>query len=132
MSPRARRAASTGLDQSSGFVAFEQVEKQPQTAALLVGEALVPLERGFRFRPRPRQKAAVDLESGETKAGRAGLPRAEHIALAAQPQILLGDAEAVLGLAQDLDPRPRRFAERSLVEQKAGRAPAPRPTRPRN
>ena len=47
---------------------------------------------------------------------------AEHLALAAQPQVLLGDAEAVLGLAQDLEPRPRRFAERALVEQQAGRA----------
>ena len=64
----------------------------------------------------------MDLEAGEAEAGRARLARAEHVALAAQAQILLGDAEAVLGLAQDFDPRWRRLAERPLVEQQAARA----------
>ena len=64
----------------------------------------------------------MDFQPGEAKSRRAGLADAEHLALAAQSQILLGDAEAVLGLAQDLEPRPRRFAERALVEQQAGRA----------
>ena len=59
---------------------------------------------------------------GDVEAGHAALPRAEHVAFAAQLQILLGDAEAVVGLAQDRKPRLRRFAERRLVEQEAGRA----------
>ena len=45
----------------------------------------------------------------------------EHLAGAAQPQILLGDAEPVLGLAQDREPPPRHLAERRLVQQQAGR-----------
>ena len=45
------------------------------------------------------------LEAGEAEAGQAGLAGAEHLALAAQAQILLGDAEAVLGLAHHLEAR---------------------------
>ena len=55
------------------------------------------------------------------KRGEAGLAGAEHLALAAQAQILLGDAEAVLGLAHHLEARLRRRPERPLVEQEAGR-----------
>ena len=36
-------------------------------------------------------------------------------------QVFLGDAEAVLGVAQDREPRLGGFAERRLVEQQAGR-----------
>ena len=50
---------------------------------------------------------------------RAGLPGAQHLALAAQAQILLGDAEAVFRLAQDLDAGVGDVAERGLVEQQA-------------
>ena len=42
----------------------------------------------------------MDFEPGEAKPGRAGLPGAEHVTLAAQLEVLLGDTEAVLGLAQ--------------------------------
>ena len=64
----------------------------------------------------------MHLDAGDAEAGHAALPRAEHVAFAAQSQILLGDAEAVIGLAQDRKPRFRRLAERRLVEQEAGRA----------
>ena len=37
---------------------------------------------------------------GQTIAGLAGLPRAESLAAAAQAEILVGDEEAVLGVAQ--------------------------------
>ena len=65
----------------------------------------------------------MNLELREAEAGRARLAGAEHVALAAQAKVLLGDAEAVLGRAQDLDPRLRRLAERPLVEQEAARPP---------
>ena len=65
----------------------------------------------------------MHLEPRDAEAGHAALARAEHVAFAAQPQILLGDAEAVLGLAQDREPRLGGFAERRLVEQQAGRMP---------
>src|SRR5208282_2603814 len=66
------------------------------------------LERRLRLLARPRQQAAVDFEPGETEAGRAGLAGAEHVAFAAQAQILLGDAEAILRRPQRLAPRPTR------------------------
>ena len=44
---------------------------------------------------RLREQLAVELRPGEAKARHAALARAEHVAFAAQPQVLLGDAEAV-------------------------------------
>ena len=60
-------------------------------------------------------------EIGKTQHRQPALARAEHLAGAAQPQILLGNAEAVLGLAQDRQALPRHLAERRLVQQNAGR-----------
>ena len=69
----------------------------------------------------------MHLDARDPEAGHAGLAGAEHVAFAAQAQILLGDAEAVLGLAHDLDARLGGLAERRAVEQQAGRALAPAP-----
>ena len=60
---------------------------------------------------------------GDAEAGRARLARAEHLAAAAQPQVLLGDAEAVLGLAHDAEAVAGDGAERRLVEEEADRRP---------
>ena len=49
------------------------------------------------------------------------MPCAEHLAGAAQSQILLGDAKAVFGLAQDREALPRYLTERRLIQQNAGR-----------
>ena len=64
----------------------------------------------------------MHLDARDAEARHAALPRAEHVAFAAQAQILLGDAEAVLGLAHDLEARLGGLAERRPVEQQAGRA----------
>src|SRR5579862_4908996 len=45
----------------------------------------------------------------------------EHLAAAAQPQILLRDAEPIVSLAQDRDALARHGAEWTLVEQQTGR-----------
>ncbi len=47
-------------------------------------------------------------EVREAQGGEAALSDAEHLAGAAQPQVLLGDAKAVVGRAQDLETRARR------------------------
>src|SRR5205807_1164020 len=60
-------------------------------------------------------------EIGEAEDRETALPRAEHLAAAAQPQILLGDAEPVLGLAQDLETLAGDLAERLLIEEETGR-----------
>src|SRR5437879_4169532 len=64
---------------------------------------------------------AVYRYASDSEARHTGLARAEHIAFAAQLQVLLGDAEAVLGLAHDGEPRLRGLTERRLVDQQAGR-----------
>ena len=61
------------------------------------------------------------------KQRQARLARAQHFARAAQAQVLLGDAEAVLGFAHDREPRLGRLAERLLIEQQAGRLAAAAP-----
>src|SRR6516225_10115968 len=65
---------------------------------------------------------AMDRWIYEMEFGQPALARAEELARTAQLQILLGDAESILGFPKDLQPRPRRLAERGLIEQKAGRA----------
>jgi len=45
----------------------------------------------------------MNLNSRDPEARHSRLPHPKHVAFAAQPQILLGDAKTVLGLAQDLD-----------------------------
>ena len=64
-------------------------------------------------------------EIGEPEQRQARLARAQHLAGTAQPQILLGDAKAVLGLAHDGEPRLGGLAERRLVEEEAGRLRRP-------
>src|SRR5664279_1565662 len=73
---------------------------------------------------------AVRLDARDAETWQAALARAEQVAFAAQLQILLGDAEAVFGFAQDREPRLGGFAERRLVEQQAGRVPGPAPDTP--
>ena len=113
-------------------VAAEQVEQgaQGRAALRLAGRdrARSPAAR----RPAP-PAAARHGPRGRPAACRAGRSAAsQKLAGAAQAQILLGDAKAVLGLAHDGEPRLGRLAERLGVEQKAGRLGGPRPTRPRS
>src|SRR3954451_15050099 len=70
---------------------------------------------------RNRDQPLVPSEIGETQLRQSALLRTEYLAAAAQPQILLGDAEPVLGLAQDREPPPSDVAERRLIQQEAGR-----------
>ena len=69
----------------------------------------------------------VMLGMGDAEAGHARLARAEDLAAAAQPQVLLGDAEAVLGLAHDAEAVAGDGAERRLVEEEADRRPVAPP-----
>ena len=113
---------STRAQQSDRLVAREHIEKLPQRRATRGGEAWIAAEHEHGILPRRLEKHAVHLDAGDVEAGHAALPRAEHVAFATQFQILLGDAEAIIGLAQDRKPRLGRFAERRLVEEEAGRA----------
>jgi hypothetical protein len=59
------------------------------------------------------------LGAGEAELRFAGLARAENLAGAAQAKVLLGDAEAVIGLAHQSEPRARRLAQDIAAQQQA-------------
>jgi hypothetical protein len=65
---------------------------------------------------RERDHRFVRGEVGKAQGRQPTLPGAEHLAGAAQPQILLGDAEAVLGVSRRIDSRCR-----AMSQQDAGR-----------
>ena len=69
---------------------------------------------------RRSEQLTMHLQLRDAKARHAALPRAEQIAFAAQPQVFLSDAEAVLAVAQDREACFGGFAERRFVEQQAG------------
>ena len=64
----------------------------------------------------------MKFDAGDVETRHAALPRAEHVAFAAQLQIFLGDAETVFGLAHDGETCFRRNTERRAVEQETARA----------
>src|SRR6266568_9607860 len=70
---------------------------------------------------RGADQLAVALDAGDPEARHTGLPRAENVTFAAQPEIFFGDAKAVFGLAHDVEPGLCGFAQRSPVEEEAGR-----------
>src|ERR1700732_2676778 len=92
---------SAGAQQPDRFVARKQIEQRAQRLAARRFKLRIAREpqRGIVARRRP--KLGVKLDAGDAEAGHAALPGAEDVAFAAQAQILLGDAEAVVGLAQD-------------------------------
>src|SRR5437868_4586554 len=92
-----------------------------QRLTALRGEGRIAREDELRVLAGGLQQGAVHLDTSNLEARHAGLARAQHIALAAQAQILLGDAEAVFALAQNLDARLGGLAERRAIEQQAGR-----------
>src|SRR5712691_12163255 len=116
-----RAAASARPNEADRLVALEQIEQVAQRLPARRGERRIAREdeRGVVAR-RPDQ-LAVHLDARELEPGQAGLAGAEHVAFAAQPEVFLGDAEPVLALAHDGEPRLGGVAERRLVEQQAGR-----------
>ena len=93
----------------------------PQRLAALALQFRIVLHDPQRLVARLRDQLGVDVGAGDAIAGQAALADAEHVAFAAQFQILLGNPKAVGGLADHLQPRLRHLAERLLVEQQAGR-----------
>src|SRR3546814_17337162 len=65
-------------------------------------------------------EVVVHRQVGEAELRQAALAGAEQLAGAAQLQVLLGDAEAVVGLAHDAQARAGGLAERPLPKQPAG------------
>src|SRR5437763_2212503 len=82
------------------FVAAKQIEGSAQRLAALACEVGVLFEDETGGVMGDRDELLVGCQIGEAQGREAALPRAKNLARAAQSQILLGDAEPVLGLAQ--------------------------------
>ena len=63
----------------------------------------------------------MDGKIGQPHVGQAALARAQQFAGPAQPKILLGNPESVLGFAHDREPRLGGLAERHGIQQQAAR-----------
>src|SRR5262245_50509782 len=101
-----------------------------QCLSALGGERRVARQEELGLVTRGTDELAVRLDAGDAEARHAGLPRAEDVAFAAQPEVFLGDAKAVLGLAHDVEARFRGFAQRPPIEQQAGGMLADAPDAP--
>src|SRR5262249_10586794 len=101
---RKRRSArllsiSPGPDQPDRLVTSEEIEQAAQRLATRRGERRIVRQHELGVVARCLDQFAMQLDARHPKARHPRLARAEHVAFAAQAQILLGDAEAVLRFA---------------------------------
>src|SRR5947209_18644579 len=101
-----------------------------QRLAACRGEVRVACEDELRVLASGFEQGAMHLYARDTEARHAGLARAEDLAFAAEPQILLGDPETIFSLAQNLNACLGGLPERGAIEQQASRALAPPPDAP--
>ena len=114
------RLGSAGAQEPHGLVAAEQVKQQAQRLAPIGLQLRVAGQDQPGVVAGGLQKVGMRLDARHLETRRAGLAGAQQLAFAAQLQILLGDQEAVLGLAHDRQSALGRLAKRVLVEQHAG------------
>ena len=93
--------------------------RREATAAAL--EPRVGGQERAGVRLRHLHEARLLLQVGDAEPRQARLRRADHVARAADGEVLLGDAEAVLGLPQEGKAALGRLAQGRLVEENAGR-----------
>ncbi len=97
------------------------MQQDEQRFAMLAFELRIGRDNRLRLGTGELQQIGMDIELRETKPGRPDCWVPSTSPPAAQAQILLGDAKAILRLAHDLDARLGDFAERRFVEKQAGR-----------
>ena len=66
------------------------------------------------------QEMGVPGQVGHAELDQAGLARSQNLTGAAEFEVFLGDAEAVRGLAHDVEPLSGHFADGRAVQQHAG------------
>src|SRR5579862_1287218 len=93
---RPDRQASPGPDVLNRLVALEQIKERAQRLAALGGKRRVAGQHQARVVMRDRDQLLVRREVGKPQRRQTALPRAEHLAAAAQPEVFFGDAEPVL------------------------------------
>jgi probable F420-dependent oxidoreductase len=118
---RRRRPALAGAQVLHRLVAAEEVEEGAQRSAALAFEVGVVFEDEAGVVMGDCDQLLVGRQVGEAEGRQPALARPQNLTGAAQTQILFGDAEAVLGLAQDTEALLCHRAEWRLVKQQAGR-----------
>src|SRR3712207_3762701 len=108
-------------------IPLEQVKQDARRAAALPFEAAVAVDQQSCVVARRRGKLLDLLGRRQAELSFAGLPRAENLAGAAQPQVLLRDPEAVIGLAHQAQSGAGGLAQRIPAKQEADRPPLPSP-----
>ena len=127
--PVARGHAQPAAEQPHGVMTLEQVQERRVAPRRAHRRGSASPAAHARPRLGPGEQVLMVLEIGEPEAGRAALAEPQHLARATQAQVFLGDREAVLGRAQQRQPRARRRPQRRM-RTAAGRRPAARRGRP--
>src|SRR5262249_53628737 len=99
-----RSAASPGAQGPAPAVTLEEIEQGAQSAAALRLQLGIALDHQPRIVARRLQQLGMGGEVGQFHIRQTALAGAQKLAGAAQAQVLLGDAKAILGLAHDGEP----------------------------
>ena len=81
----------------------------------------IPLQQLIAGSMNRRQQRGIAHQVGHAERGDTGLSRAQQLARSAQFEVLLGDHEAVGGLAHHVQALPRQLRKRRLVQERAAR-----------
>src|SRR3954468_2488785 len=108
-------------------IAFHQVEEHPRRLAARALQPAVAVDEEPGVVARRLRQLGYLLGRGEAELRLARLLRSEDLAGAPQPQILLGDSEAVVRLAHQGQARSAGFAQRVAAKQEADRPGLPPP-----
>jgi hypothetical protein len=93
--------ALSRLHQPHRRILAKQVEQRPQCPAARAVEARVALQNEAGVVAGSLDEIEMRLGARNGKGWHTALPGAQHLAPAPEPEILLGDTESVLRLAQD-------------------------------
>src|SRR5205085_5946797 len=128
----AARAAGplTAANQPDRLVALEQVEANSRRLPARTGKPAVALEEQLRVALRDRRQSDHVLRSRRAKRLLAGLTRPEDFAGTTKPEILLGNPEAVVGLAHQRQPGAAHLGQAWAAYEKAGALPRAAPYAP--
>src|SRR5262245_27098098 len=92
-------------NQSYRVVALEEIEQRAQRLAARRHKPGIADQDEARIVARRGEKIGMIDDICDPEDGQTRLARAQHLTRTSQAQILLGDAEAILGLAHDAQAR---------------------------
>src|SRR4051794_36920822 len=90
-------------DEPDRLVALKQIQQIAQGLSARRSKRGIALHHKPRIIARRTDELRMCLDAHDAKSRHPGLARAEHVALAAQLEIFLRNAEPVLGIAHDVE-----------------------------